>query len=201
MEIENLSPGGFAANCYLLSNGGDAVLIDPTAPVADVRAALQRKGASLRALLLTHGHFDHLLTATAMREAFGVPLLVHASDNELLDDGEKNASSVFLYRSVCCLPADKTFVGGDTLTFGAITLSVLHTPGHTKGSSVFLADRVAFTGDTLFAEGYGRTDLYGGSTPALCASLKTLAGLDGGIRIYPGHGEDTALRYAISVLQ
>lgn len=201
MEIENLSPGGFAANCYLLSSEDDAVLIDPTAPVAVVKAALQKKHASLRAILLTHGHFDHLLTAEALRQSFHVPLLVHASDNEMLDNGEKNASADFLYQSVCCSPADKLFVNGELLSFGAITLSVMHTPGHTKGSSVFLADGIAFTGDTLFAEGYGRTDLWGGSTSALCASLKALSRLDPATRIYPGHGEGTALRYAISVLQ
>lgn len=200
MEIENLSPGGFAANCYLLTSGNDAVLIDPTAPVAAVRAALQKKNATLRAILLTHGHFDHLLTAEKLRDAFRVPLLVHKEDAEMLDNGEKNASASFLYQSVCCSPADQTFVGGNTLSFGAITLSVMHTPGHTKGSSVFLTEGIAFTGDTLFAEGYGRTDLWGGSTSALLSSLKALSRLDPTTRIYPGHGEHTALRYAISFL-
>lgn len=200
MEIENLCPGGFAANCYLAAEGSDAVLIDPTAPVSEVKAALQKKNATLRAVLLTHGHFDHLLTAEQIRKAFQVPLLVHESDSEMLPNGEKNASLSFLYQAICCSPADKTFRHGEMLRFGAITLSVMHTPGHSPGSSVFCTGNVAFTGDTLFAEGYGRTDLWGGSTPALCASLKALSGLDPQTRIYPGHGESTALRYAISLL-
>ena len=200
MEIKNLSPGGFASNCYLLTEKSDAVLIDPTASPLDVKRALEASGATLRAILLTHGHFDHLLTADRLRDAFGVPLYVHTADGELLDNGEKNASRPFLGSDVCATPAEHLMHGGDTLHFGEITLTVLHTPGHTKGSVTLLGEGIAFTGDTLFADGYGRTDLYGGEYTALVNSLRRLRELDGAIRIYPGHGSDAKLSQIFSLL-
>jgi glyoxylase-like metal-dependent hydrolase (beta-lactamase superfamily II) len=196
MEIENLSQGGFAANSYLVTNGSDAVLIDATASVQSVRATLAKKGATLHAILLTHGHFDHLLTADALRDAFGVPLLVHQEDAHMLLDGEKNASLPFLGRSITITPAEKTFVGGNFLRFGDIDFLVLHTPGHSRGSSVFRNAEAMFTGDTLFAEGYGRTDLYGGDANAMHSSLSTLFRYDSQLRIYPGHGENVLLHHA-----
>ena len=201
MKIENLSPGGLAANCYLVSKGRDAVLIDPTATVIRVRSALQEKGLALHAILLTHGHFDHILTAEKLRDELGAPLLVHEADNEMLNNGEKNASFPFFGRDICCRPAERLLKNRESLTFGSLSFSVMHTPGHTKGSVIYFTEGAAFTGDTLFADGYGRTDLYGGDTADMYRSLKDLAGLQEDIRIYPGHGEDTQLFRAISFLK
>ncbi|MBQ8356842.1 MAG: MBL fold metallo-hydrolase [Clostridia bacterium] len=200
MEIKDLSPGGFACACYLVCEGKDAVLIDCSAPVASVTAALAEHGARLRALLCTHGHFDHLLTADALRNTFGVPLFVHESDAEMLSDGQKNAYATFFGHDRTWFPAQQTFKDGAVLTFGSLRFEVMHTPGHSKGSSVFLCGDVAFTGDTLFADSYGRTDLYGGDPTALRHSLQRLSALAPDLHIYPGHGSHTTLHEAMERL-
>ncbi|MBQ8342073.1 MAG: MBL fold metallo-hydrolase [Clostridia bacterium] len=200
MEITDLSPGGFASCCYLVTEGHDAVLVDCTASAEVVREALIEREAGLRAIVCTHGHFDHLLTADAVRRALDVPLYIHGDDAELLTDGQKNAHATFFGFDRVWRPAEQTFEGGEVLTFGKLSFRVLHTPGHTRGSSVFLINDVAFTGDTLFAAGYGRTDLYGGDATQLRRSLQALSALDGSLRIYPGHGESTTLQNALNFL-
>ncbi len=199
MRIENLSPGGFAANCYLLCDGRAAILIDPTADLAALRQALLEKDVSPAAILLTHGHFDHILTADALREGLDVPLYVHAEDAPLLHDAHKNASALFM-APLLAKPADRLLQGGEVLQIGGFSIGVLHTPGHTQGSVVYTVGDLAFTGDTLFADGYGRTDLYGGSTPLLRQSLKKLSTLPRTTRIFPGHGSSVLLCDALDHL-
>ena len=201
MEITDLSPGGFACACYLVCEKADAVLIDCSATPEAVRDALDRQGARLAAILCTHGHFDHILTADALRDRFEVPLFLHEADAEMLSDNQKNAFSVFFGSSPFrARPADRLFAGGDALRFGALSCTVMHTPGHSKGSSVFLFGSTAFTGDTLFANGWGRTDLYGGDAHALRHSLQALSNLAPDIHIYPGHGGSSTLKNALELI-
>lgn len=200
MEITDLGSRGFASCCYLVTQNCDAVLIDCSAPVSTVKAALQAKGCDLHAILCTHGHFDHILTADAMREAFGVPLYIHEADAEMLPDGHKNAYSTFFGGPFSQSPPERVFIHGDLLTFGSLSLQAMHTPGHSRGSSVFLSDETLFSGDTLFAGGYGRTDLYGGDAAALRRSLQGLSALDSSLTVYPGHGESTTLKHALNIL-
>lgn len=201
MEITDLSPGGFACACYLLCEGTDAVLIDCSATPEAVEAALDKQGARLAAILCTHGHFDHILTADALRDHFKVPLFLHEADAEMPADNEKNAFSVFFGDSAFhARPADRLFKDQDVLRFGALSCTVMHTPGHSRGSSVFLFDNVAFTGDTLFTGGWGRTDLYGGDALTLRHSLQRLSDLTPDICIYPGHGGPSTLKYALDLI-
>lgn len=193
MTVHNLTPGGYAANCYLLTEGDTAVLIDATASPARVQRVLAESGAHLFAVLLTHGHFDHMLTAKEIKDTFGVPFFLHAADAALPGDGEKNASAVFFGQEMTFPPADRHLSGGETLTFGSLAVLVRHTPGHTEGSVTYLCGDAAFTGDTLFARGYGRTDLLGGDFAALRRSLNGLSALPQDTRIYPGHGEEARL--------
>ena len=197
MDICNLYPGGFASCCYLLCEGSDAVLIDCSAPVSAVKAALDKRGLTLHAILCTHGHFDHILTADELREALHVPLYIHEDDAEMLTDSRKNAFSLFFGTERTWRPAERTFHDGERLTFGALSLHVMSTPGHSKGSSVFLTDGIALTGDTLFVGGYGRTDLHGGDTAALLRSLQALSCLPEEAVVYPGHGEHGTLSEAM----
>lgn len=196
MRILNLSPGGFAANCYFVACGDTAVLIDATASPAAVERAQLESGAHLAAILCTHGHFDHLLTEKQLRDRFGVPLYLHENDALCPRDALKNASAVFGSPATFA-PADRLLAGGETLCFGDLSLRVLHTPGHTAGSVVYLTENAAFTGDTLFESGFGRTDLYGGDFAALRRSLETLSKLPPDTEIYPGHGGMSTLAAAL----
>lgn len=198
MEIRTLAPGGFAANTYLVCEGDDAVLIDCSAPITDLRQALGQR--RLHAILLTHGHFDHMLTADEARAQWGVPLYLHEGDADHPTDGQKNAYALFFGSDRAYGAPSHTLHHGDTLTFGALTLTVSHVPGHTRGCVTYRVGDTLFTGDTLFAAGVGRTDLYGGDTEALLRSLQALAALPRSLRIYPGHGEDTALGNALDQL-
>lgn len=201
MEIRNLTPGGYASNCYLITAQDTAVLIDCSAPVPDVLAALADTGTALAAILLTHGHFDHMLTLAAVKEATAAPIYLARGDADLPGDGSKNAFSLFFGLERSYPAADILFENGAQLDFGPLSFRTVSTPGHTRGSSLFLTDNVAFTGDTLFAAGYGRYDLYGGDPHALQASLKALAALPQELLIYPGHGDHTTLGAALDTVR
>ena len=200
LKIQNLTPGGYAANCYLLTKGNTAILIDPTCPPSSLQAALTESGAALAAILLTHGHFDHMLTAAQIKEETGAPIYLGRGDRDLPSDGEKNAFTVFFGLDRSYPDADRLLADGEVLCFGDITLKVRETPGHTRGSVMYLTDNVAFTGDTVFAAGYGRYDLYGGDVMELFASLDALGELPPETMIYPGHGESTTLAKALKAL-
>jgi glyoxylase-like metal-dependent hydrolase (beta-lactamase superfamily II) len=198
LNVVNLYPGGFASNCYLVSKGRDAVLIDCSAPTEAVQKQLHEQGVRLHAILCTHGHFDHVLTADRVRADLGVPLYIHKTDAEMLTDSEKNAFSFFFGYRKAWQPAERLFEANDTLTFGALSLAVLHTPGHSGGSASLLCENALFTGDTLFAEGYGRTDLYGGDASELADSLQRLYRLPEHLMLYPGHGNEIQLKSLIN---
>ena len=193
MEIRDLYPGGYVSACYFVTQGDTAVLIDCSAPAATVSAALAESGTHLAAILLTHGHFDHLLTLAEVKAATGAPVYICAADAEMPADAHKNAFATFFGFDRSYPVPDHTFVENDELCFGDLAFRVLHTPGHTKGSAVFLAEGNAFTGDTLFAAGYGRCDLYGGDFFALRRSLQRLSELPPETVIYPGHGASSTI--------
>ena len=194
MEIVNLFPGSFASNCYVLMANGEAAVIDPSANARVILDELERRGAKLRFVLLTHGHFDHILTLDELRDQSGAPCLIHAEDAELLTDSEKNAFRYFFGTSRTWRSAEKTLADGDVLTLGGEEIRVIHTPGHSKGSVCYLCDgKILVTGDTLFDASVGRCDLYGGDASALLSSLRKLSTLPRALPIYPGHGESALL--------
>lgn len=204
MHIQRInSKAKFGANCYLLSDSGQAVVVDPSAPAASILSAVEDQACQLKAILLTHGHFDHIYSIDTLRAACpGLPLYVHAKDAPMLEDGEKNAFSTFFGQDRRFAPADICLCEGDVLPVGEETLTVLHTPGHSPGSVSFLAnsnDNPAFllTGDTLFAMGVGRCDLWGGDFPTLMSSLERLKASPPTMTIYPGHGPSSSLGAAL----
>jgi len=191
MKILTYRLGVFAANCYLLydEKSNKACLIDPAVYDEKIADAISSKELSLEYIILTHGHFDHILGANTFREKTGAKIAAHEYETEYLEDPNKSLSGGET------VSADKLLKDNDILTFGDISLKVIHTPGHTKGSCCFICEneKVMFSGDTLFKRGIGRYDLYGGNYNTLMESLKKLKSINENYKIYPGHGDNTTL--------
>ena len=184
MKLHTLALGAYETNCYILWADGckECIVIDPGYEPERVLDAVKNLGMELRAILLTHGHFDHV---GAVREIFS-----------------QTDCDIYLCPADCAMPEQMTagplcytnsYQDGDILNLAGLTLRVLHTPGHTPGSVCLLCDDSLFAGDTLFAGSCGRTDLPGGSWTELQASLSRLKSLEAEYTVYPGHGEATTL--------
>ena len=197
MEIITLQSNYFGSNTYILKSKGEAYVVDPAAHVDDIIDALHNNSVVLKGILLTHGHFDHVLSLDALHEKTDAPIYIGTEDAELLTNGRINAYFEFFGKERTFTPADRQLLEGDTLKLGNENISVLHTPGHTRGSLCFYTEGSLISGDTLFAEGYGRYDLYGGNVNQLAESLKRLSKLPEDTVIYPGHGECSRLKDAI----
>lgn len=189
--------GPIAANTYLLFNEMNGlVVIDPT-DAAYIRSMIEWKKCNLLAVLLTHGHFDHISGLAELLEQYPVPVYVHEEDKEMLSDPVKNGLHIFYpnapYRQI---QGNIISLHGDEdirLEGFANPLRILHTPGHTKGSVCYRFNEpnhapTLFTGDTLFAGSIGRTDLYGGSASEMRESMHRLSSLPSEVVICPGHG-------------
>ena len=183
MKIYTLPLGQLETNCYLVADAdGNAGGIDPAAAPEQILQTAREKGLHLQAILLTHGHFDHVGGIKGLVEALHCPVWMHESEStlpEYLTDGK-------LYYT-------DGYDEGDTVTVGKLTFTVLHTPGHTPGSVCLRCGEALFSGDTLFAGSYGRTDFSGGSGLEMCKSLHRLAEIPENLTVYPGHGEMTTL--------
>lgn len=202
MEIQLLAEGFLGANCYLLSSDGHAFIVDPSARTALMVQAIHDGGLTLDGILLTHGHFDHMMNLAPLLDLLPVPVYLGIGDRDFPSDGKKNAFSVFFGQDRTFPEATDFLHDGDTLTLGTDTLRVIATPGHSGGSMCFYCkpSRILLTGDTLFSDNIGRTDLYGGSWEILRDSLECLAELaksDPDVTIYPGHGMCETLKNAI----
>lgn len=203
MRIHRLYPGAFGANCYLLiARDGASAVVDPSPDADTVLEALRGDGANISRILLTHGHFDHILSLDTLRDRTGVSAGIHENDSDLPSDARKNAFEAFFRQRRVWRTPEETFRDGDRIAIGSEAVTVLHTPGHTAGSACFLVNggQDLLTGDTLFAESYGRTDLYGGNAGELCASLGRLATLPPDTVIYPGHGKSAKLGDALAAI-
>ena len=197
MKIVPICADSYGANTYLLVSGGEAFVVDPTVSVGAIQRAAQGENATIRGILLTHGHFDHLFSLDSLRSATGIEAYIHEKDSVMLTDGRLNAFFDFFGKERTYDPAEHLLQGGDLLTLGDEKIEVLHTPGHTEGSVCYRYGDILVTGDTLFADTYGRCDLYGGDISKMRASLKRLSALDGNTVIYPGHGTTEKLSHAI----
>jgi len=168
----------------------EACLIDPGASPGEIKKYIRENSLDLKFIINTHGHGDHI----AANGSFGVPICIHRLDKDFLTDAGLNLSSAFLFR-VTSPEASRLLEEGDEIALGRLKFKVIHTPGHTPGSITLLVDGVAFTGDTLFRFGVGRSDFDHGDEGALFRSInKKLLVLDGDTVIYPGHGESSTIK-------
>ena len=192
IRIETVPVGELQANCYVLTLPGreDAIVIDPGAEEPAIRLALGAR--KIAAILLTHGHYDHIGAVAALR-ADGAPVYIGAQDAQNLVNPLYSLAAMF-GGAPSQGEADFLLEDNETLTLAGIRLRVLHTPGHTKGGCCFLTDEgQLFSGDTLFRRGWGRTDFPGGSEMEMAASLERLRALSPETRVYPGHGLPTTI--------
>ena len=193
MKVIPVCPGSAMANCYLIEHEGHALVVDPCVTVSAILNAAQAVSAQLDGILLTHGHFDHILTLDTLRDATGIPAYIHQADQILLPDGEKNAFALFFGQDRAFRSAEKSVTDGERIPLGQAYVEVIHTPGHTAGSVCYRAGDELLTGDTLFADSFGRYDLYSGDLNTLKGSLRRLAALDPTLTIFPGHGHSVPL--------
>lgn len=200
MEIFTLLPKTFGSNCYILINEGQAAVVDPSIDAHEIIELATQKGAVIKYIILTHGHFDHITALDDLRDMTLAPALIHKYDDEMLGDGRKNAHSFFYGCDKKWRNAERLLSDGDEINLGNETIKVISTPGHSKGSICLLCGDKLITGDTIFANGYGRYDLHGGDVNALSASLSSLKDLDPKLTIYPGHGGTALLCDAINNL-
>jgi glyoxylase-like metal-dependent hydrolase (beta-lactamase superfamily II) len=186
--------GPLATNLYVLGDeaSGEALAIDTATPCVDwVTATMAERGWSLKLIVSTHRHWDHIGDNAAVADATGAKICAHLADRHGLERPPSRSAPFPIPPSVPAVDLAE----GSMIRFGDISLEVLHTPGHTEGSVCLLArgERLLFTGDTLFAGGWGRTDLEGGSDDQIIESLIRLSRMDEDLRVLPGHGNGSTL--------
>ena len=197
LKVNIMPLGRMSVNCYIVydEDTHEGAVIDPGGEdSADAIAArCDSLGINVKYILLTHAHFDHILSLEALRQKLGVPVAVHMDDADALTDPNLTYMAQFAHKNDEVSPAEILLDDGDNLTLGAHTLTVMHTPGHTMGSVCYKSGGLIFTGDTLFNGSIGRCDLYGGDEDAMEDSLRRLVRLEGDYKLYPGHGGTTTM--------
>jgi hydroxyacylglutathione hydrolase len=188
MRVQAFTVGVLATNCYIVNSQetGNAVIIDPgfdsTAEATQIFRYVEEEKLTIKFVLNTHGHWDHIGGNEVLRKKYGVPVCIHELDaHEIASLNGKTSTETVMLRDA------------DLVEFKDAKLRVIHTPGHTPGSVCLLGEKLVFTGDTLFAGGIGRTDFLGGSSRDMKLSLEKLLRLPESLIVYPGHGPETTI--------
>ena len=196
--VEGYTLGVFASNCYIAAGraGDSAVVIDPGQDAAElVNERLEAHGLKLEAVLLTHGHIDHIWSAAEVADAARVPAYIHPDDRYMLDDPGAALGRMGMAKMQIATPADvRDLAEGDRFRFGDLSLETRHTPGHTPGHCVFVTNGILFSGDLIFQGSIGRTDFPGGSLDDLMESIRRVVlPMDDDTVILSGHGPETTV--------
>jgi len=196
-QIETIIVSPFEVNCHLCwdPKTGDGVIIDPGGNQSDIIGLVRRCKFTPKAVLLTHGHGDHIAAVEPIRSEFGIPLYAGKAEREMLQDPHKNLSALFGTPLVIQAP-EFLLADEEVIVIGSLRFLVLATPGHTPGGVCYLdeSDGTLFCGDTLFQGSIGRTDLPGGDTETLLISIRTkILALPDAVVCYPGHGPRTTV--------
>ena len=192
MILKKLVVGPFASNCYIVGSESDkeGMIIDPGASAKQILRDVKDLGLSIRLIVMTHGHMDHIGALKGVKEATGAEVAIHADDARFL----RRLSLSTVYNLSFPPPPERLLGDGDSIDIGDLHFTVLHTPGHSPGGICLLGHGVLFSGDTLFNYGIGRTDFPGGSHQQLMNNINTkLMALPDDTVVYPGHGPDTTI--------
>lgn len=197
MKIDVLTLGPVQTNCYVVSMGNSCVIIDPADRADRILDHLKRNGLECKGLLLTHGHFDHICGVDSLCQELGVKCYIHDNDAIMLENAVFNASANFGFNKTLKTHPDVFYGSYCKLLIDCFEIEAFNTPGHSKGSVCYKIGDCIFCGDLLFSTSCGRTDLYGGSSSDIIASIKkVVADFDDGTVIYPGHDREFTLSYA-----
>ena len=185
---------GMDGRSYLLtcSETGCSAVIDPDRNAEELLSALP-EGGKLAFILLTHGHFDHIGDVDILRDKTGCPLYIHAADGEMLTEPMLNVSGYEFFEPIIRRPAERLLQGGEILPLGKLNIEVLHTPGHSPGSTCYLCEGKLFSGDTLLSGTIGRMDLPGGSMAQMRTTLARLFTLPEDTPVLGGHGRPSTM--------
>ncbi len=199
IKIEKFVLGPVGTNCYIVRNeeNKECFLVDPAACPPELAGHIKSEGLTVRAVVLTHGHFDHIMGLDGVTEAFSVPVYAYKGEKALLEDAQMNSSATMLGQPYTFSEADYTD-DGQEMEIAGFQVRVIHTPGHTAGGCCYYIpeEGVLFSGDTLFHASVGRTDLPTGSMGQLVRSIREkLFILPDETKVYPGHMEETTIGY------
>ncbi len=191
--------GMVGTNCYIIVNedSKQCVVVDPADHAKGIYGVVEQAECKLEGILLTHGHFDHILAAQELKDMSGAKIYASEEEKSILSSSQHNLSAV-MGEGAITLEADEYLKDGVEYEVAGIKFKALHTPGHTKGSMCFYIKEcdTLISGDTLFAESVGRTDFPTGSMSQIVNSIKTkLFALPGDTRVLPGHGDETSIDY------
>ncbi len=195
MEIETLEVSPFQVNCYLVWSKEDkiGVIIDPGDEDQLILERIEKNNFRPKAILLTHGHADHIAAVKPIKDKLNIPLYIGKGDEKMLESPSGNVSLMFGFQ-ITCPPADHILKDSDVISFGSLKFSIFATPGHSPGGICYFIENSLFCGDTLFNGSIGRTDLPGGDYRQLIDSIdKNILSLPDEIICYPGHGPKTTV--------
>jgi len=202
IEVEKLVLGAVSTNVYLVFYNGNCLIVDPSDEAEKIISHINKKQAKPLAILITHGHFDHIMAAPVLAEKYGIKIYAGEADRQLLEDSKLNLGQRFLGEDFT-MEADEYLKDGDELEFEGFRLKVLYTPGHTVGSISFYSDdledneafkKVIFSGDSLFAGSIGRVDLPTGNEATMRKTLEEVfKKMSPETVVFPGHGAVTTI--------